>query len=103
MRSAPHGRLAAPPPAGSPSLSGLRGESCPGLICFLSWKKELTQYYQNNWIPVSQQSFRLKDNYHFSPGVRESRHLQTGPAADWRSEGTRGLLHHPLSGCLRED
>ena len=25
----------------------------------------LTQYYQNNWIAVSQQTFRLKDNYHF--------------------------------------
>ena len=24
------------------------------LICFLSSAEELTQYYQNNWIPVSQ-------------------------------------------------
>ena len=103
MRSAPHGPLAAPHPAGSPSLSGLRGESCPGQICFLPWKEELTQYYQNNWIPVRQQSFGLKDNYHFYPGVRESRHLQAGPAADRRSPGTRGLLHHPLCRYLRED
>ena len=32
----------------------------------------------------------------FIPGVRESRHIQTGPTADWRSPGTRGLLCHPL-------
>ena len=36
------------------------------------------------------------------PGVRESRHLQTGPAAVRRSPGTRGLLCHPLCGCIRE-
>ena len=36
------------------------------LICFLSGKEQLlTQYYQNNWIAVSQQTFRLEDNYHF--------------------------------------
>ena len=37
------------------------------------------------------------------PGVRESRHLQTGPAAVRRSPGAGSLLHHSLCGCLRED
>ena len=37
------------------------------------------------------------------PGVRESRHLQTGSAADRRSPGAGSLLHHPLCGYLRED
>ena len=36
------------------------------------------------------------------PGVRESRHLQTGPAVDRRSPGPGSVLHHPLCGCLRE-
>ena len=30
MRSAPHSRLTPPHHAGSPSLSDVRGESCPG-------------------------------------------------------------------------
>ena len=37
------------------------------------------------------------------PGVRESRHLQTRPAAVRRSPGPGSVLHHPLCGCLRED
>ena len=37
------------------------------------------------------------------PGLRESRHLQTGPTVDRRSPGARGLLHHSLCGCLWED
>ena len=37
------------------------------------------------------------------PGVRESRHLQTGPAGLGRSPGAGSLLCHPLPRCLRED
>lgn len=31
-----------------------------------------------------------------SAGVREGRHIQTGEAADGRSQGPRPVLHHPL-------
>ena len=36
-------------------------------------------------------------------GVRESRHLPAGQAADGGSSGSRGLLRDSLRGCLRED
>ena len=42
-------------------------------------------------------------HYQGGPGVRESRHLQTGPTAVRRSPGAGSLLHHSLCGCLRED
>ena len=42
-------------------------------------------------------------HYQGGPGVRESRHLQTGPASVRRSPGAGSLLCHPLCGCLRED
>ena len=42
-------------------------------------------------------------HYQGGPGIRESRHLQTGPASVRRSPGAGSLLCHPLCGCLRED
>ena len=35
------------------------------------------------------------------PGVRASRHIPPGPAVDWRSQGTRGLLCRPLCRQVR--
>ena len=36
-------------------------------------------------------------------GVRESRHLQAGPAAVGRRQGAGRVLHHPVCGRVRED
>ena len=36
-------------------------------------------------------------------GVRESRHLPAGQAADGGSQGARRVLRDSLRGCVRED